>query len=243
MEAELLRAKALAAEGRLEEAEKLIRYIPTSEALATLGLWQQVSGRIDEAKANLEKSLALNPDQAAAYYYLGQIHRFTGEDLPRVEQMERLTESPALTPAEQQLLCYAAGKAREEMEQYAEAMVHYDRANEFLIEGRPPFDPSPFVAGYDRIMELFPGPLETSGPDDELPVFIVGMIRSGTTLLEQILSSHPKVKAGGELPFWIQNAGRAINFATGDVGSAQSHRFGERICSTCYGGFTPPPLE
>jgi tetratricopeptide (TPR) repeat protein len=218
--AELLFAKALAAQGRMALAkDRLLASIsrqPTASALAVLGLWEQASGEVEAAREHLEKSIQMESDQAAAYYYLGQISR---GDASHLERVESLIASPILSPIERQLLCFTAAKTREELKDYAGAMARFDAANQLPSEHRQ-FDAGAFVAGYDRFIELFSGPLAPIGPEEETPIFIVGMIRSGTTLLEQILSSHPKIQAAGEVPFWVESAGEAVDFQTGRIDEA-----------------------
>jgi hypothetical protein len=71
-------------------------------------------------------------------------------------------------------------------------------------------DRTKLVRTVNRIIELFPAATDSAGDGDERPVLIVGMPRSGTTLTEQILSSHPEVAGGGELSFWAQHAGPVL---------------------------------
>jgi hypothetical protein len=89
-------------------------------------------------------------------------------------------------------------------------MRHYDAAN--ALKGRlRRLDRVGLAAEYDAIIARFRGETVSppqgapTNPDDDLPVFIFGMPRSGTTLVEQILSSHPAVAAGDELPFWNEH--------------------------------------
>ncbi len=113
-------------------------------------------------------------------------------------------------------LHYGLGKALEDLGEYEESMFHYDEANRFTLATKlnnQPFDEQGFSKRIDMIInatppELFTQPLEGRS-DSELPILIVGMARSGTTLAEQILSSHPLVEAAGEHPFWTSNWLRA----------------------------------
>ncbi len=105
---------------------------------------------------------------------------------------------------------FALGKAYDDLGDYAEAMRHYEEANR-LRAMSVRLDRAALAAKYDSLIAGFTAEALASArqalarparPGDDLPVFIVGMPRSGTTLVEQILSSHPAVAAGGELNFW-----------------------------------------
>jgi hypothetical protein len=121
---------------------------------------------------------------------------------------------------------YGLGKAHEDLGNYEAAMGHYDEANRLAHQRRvgqgKHFDPRSyrqatdfFIRHYDSsFMERHRG----IGLETELPLLIVGMMRSGTTLLEQIISSHSKVAAGGELTFWQEPAAR--HFAQSAAGGS-----------------------
>ena len=104
-------------------------------------------------------------------------------------------------------LHFAIGKLLDDLGDYAEAMRHFDMANQ---RRRAAFDRAEFSADVDRIVRRFtPGFFAANsafGRDDDAPLMIVGLPRSGTTLVEQIISSHPRVAAGGERSFWVKRA-------------------------------------
>src|SRR5581483_1596191 len=88
---------------------------------------------------------------------------------------------------------------------YALAMQHFDAADS-VRRAHTPFDSARFAAEIDRLIARCTSEWVSRsaalGTDNATPVFIVGMPRSGTTLVEQIVSMHPEVGAGGELNFW-----------------------------------------
>ena len=114
-----------------------------------------------------------------------------------------------LEPKARISLHFGLGKAFNDLAEYGEAMRHYDAANGLRARTMR-LDLPALVRLYDDIIRAFPGEtLERAGRPEpapagacELPVLIVGMPRSGTTLVERIVSAHPAVAAGGELPFW-----------------------------------------
>ena len=108
---------------------------------------------------------------------------------------------------------YALGKYFDDLKQYDEAFSHYRRANE-LTKGYGSFYDGVAVAQrVDKIIQKFDAAAinrgSTGAHDSERPIFIVGMPRSGTSLTEHILASHPAVFGAGELTFWD---GAAANF-------------------------------
>jgi tetratricopeptide (TPR) repeat protein len=205
-------AKALAVEERYEEAaaalRRLIALAPeNATARWTLGFILSVQGRFEEALAQLERASALAPGAVGPFYNLIIAKRVTEQDRPLIARMTAVLESGALSDVARMKLHYALGKAFDDLKDPATAIRHFDAANG--IE-KP-------LAGYDREqltawVELLTRRCTPSyfrehaalGADDETPVFVLGMPRSGTTLVEQILSSHPRVAAGGEMAFWLK---------------------------------------
>ncbi len=115
-----------------------------------------------------------------------------------------------MTEHDRATLHYALGKALDDIGDYAAAIRHFDQANSICAKrlrlARRTINRKQHAANVDRLIshftrEFFQRHAEV-GSVTELPILIVGMIRSGTTLTEQILSSHPSIGAAGELRFW-----------------------------------------
>jgi hypothetical protein len=122
-------------------------------------------------------------------------------------ELAELLEQPGRTDFDRMVLHFALGKLHDDMGEYAEAIAHYDEGNR--IEGRRlKFDRGAFAGEIDRLVETFTpacfAAQEEQATRSELPLLIVGLPRSGTTLVEQIVSAHPRVAAGGELTFWSE---------------------------------------
>jgi hypothetical protein len=119
--------------------------------------------------------------------------------------MEAALATPGLEAAQRLRLHLAIGKAEEDLGDYALAMQHFDAADA-VRRGPSPFDSAAFSLQIDRLIARFKPDLIARAPElgncDATPVLILGMPRSGTTLVEQIVSMHPEVAAGGELHFW-----------------------------------------
>lgn len=173
--------------------------------------WLLNQGRFDEANALFEAIRRESAEPAFAYYGLMQSRKLrdSGEDAAFVHQMETLLERPNLRPRNAMYLRYALGRAEEQRKDFARAMDHFDEANRLakaIYHPGPPIDPARFAVENEQAYALA-APPPADGPD-EAPIFIVGMIRSGTTLLDQIVSSHPAVASGGELRFWLEEGRR-----------------------------------
>jgi tetratricopeptide (TPR) repeat protein len=205
-------AKACMLEADFSGAEIQLRralaYEPDNDRLTKyLGDVLARQGRFAEAVEAFDRTLELNPRQIGAYFTAVEVRRCTEADRPRLERMLAALDDAGLQDEDRLLLHFAIGKLLDDLGDYAEAMRHFDLGNQLR---RAQFDRVAFSADADRIVRRFtPGFFAANtafGRDDEAPLLIVGLPRSGTTLVEQIISSHPQVAAGGEQPFWIIRA-------------------------------------
>lgn len=215
--AHLLKALALSELRRGDEAEKHLRKAIKLDhgngvARASLGFWYQEQGRFDEATPLLEEAIRMNPNHGFAYTNLFRAKRATSHDEALLQEMASRAEDGSLHRRDRGYVHYALGKAREDLADFESAMSHYDAANALAYEvwfGSRPWDKEGYAAGFARTREVFSADrIEEwgrAGHHSTLPVLIVGMIRSGTSLLEQILSSHPDIAGAGELPFWHEH--------------------------------------
>ncbi len=173
-------------------------------------LWLQEEGRFDESVKLLNHWLEIEPIQGMAYFCLSEAKSFrfdNGETL--IQRGSEVLARPRLKPLDRMYLSYALGRAYEDAKAYELAMVQFDQANElafqFFNEGRR-MDRDVVGTTNNCLMELYSAEFLTEhrkyGSQNETPIFIVGMIRSGTTLSDQIVSSHPSVASAGEQPFW-----------------------------------------
>ncbi len=157
-------------------------------------------GQFDEAKREYSAALQLNPADLKTYYSLSLIQRFTPEDQATVEALEAAAARNDLPTLDRRQLHFTLGKAYDDLGQYDRAFSHYHQANEIA---RPDFDRQHFLRLVQRLEAWFPQSRFDAGGDSgnpsQLPIFIVGMPRSGTTLVEQIVASHPQVYGCGEL--------------------------------------------
>jgi len=215
-ERELEEAKLHLAEGRPADAEPLLRRVVeldpgNSLAHAMLGILLSETGRFDEAIERLRHATELDPERVGAWHNLALLTTFSDADQPMVEQMSDLLERPGRTDFERAMLHFAIGKAHDDRCDYAAAIQHFDQGNR-LEHVKLTFDRGALAASVDELIGTFTPTFfarhAAFGTKDELPLFILGMPRSGTTLTEQIVSAHPRVSGGGELPFWGERTAR-----------------------------------
>ena len=173
-----------------------------AEAHHSLGITFGDLGDLQRAEAEYREALRLNPDHVGAYYNLAGMVRLPPEDPVRTKLLHLMQSSAARPAREQILLNFALGKISEDEHDYERAFgyflagnrlqratLHYDEARHaaFCRSCISSFGPEAFTAR------------KGTGTQDPTPIFIVGMSRSGTTLVEQILASHPQVHGAGEM--------------------------------------------
>ncbi len=220
--AHLLCAECLIGENQAEEAEKEARRATELRSFDSCGFASLASillalGRIEDARSQCQRSLDLEPRQGLAHFNLIRSRRTTEDDLPTVKRMAELMEDPNLPIGQKTLLGFGLGKAHQDLGEFEESMRWYDEAN--LADHRSKFGteqcdmelnpPPPCSAAYEAVKKRYDKEFFEKNPDfgnpSEAPIFVFGMMRSGTTLMEQILSRHPLVGASGEQLFWAKN--------------------------------------
>jgi tetratricopeptide (TPR) repeat protein len=238
----LSRAKALSAEDRDREAEEELRHLiacgpSNSQAYVLLGRLLQETGRFDEAIASFENAVAVDPWQTNAYHGLVSARKVGEAERPWVARIvERLAApdwdrrfAPAVAERHRMMLHFAAGKALDDLGDHAAAIEHFRAANQIRHE-LCPFDRHAVAlrarAIITRFTRSFLADHAAIGRDDPTPILIVGMPRSGTTLVERMLSSHRGIRGCGELAFWSEHGPVWAGAAPEQLARA-SHELGE----------------
>lgn len=203
---ELGKATALAGVGRLEEAVALYEQcLPASAnrpgVHVSIGHAQKALGNFDAAIGAYRAAYSLRPDYGDAYWSLAntKTYRFTDGE---IEQILHHEGAPRTSFEDRVHLCFAAGKAFEDRSDWAASFDHYARGNA-LKKSRSGYDPDKTETLVQaQIDVLTPALFEARrsvGYDCPDPIFIVGLPRAGSTLLEQILASHSSVDGTMEL--------------------------------------------
>lgn len=199
-------------------AEFLLADDSDSEWLTVVGMAFQSVGRIKEARHWLRRAIQVANPVSMAFYAYTHAGRMTEEDRETIHTMETRLAAPSQV-VDSTSMRFALGKAYEDLGDYERAMEQYEAANRSQAKEQAPFDRN-FVGGTDDPMiSLFTKEFLAAngghGSPSELPIFIVGMIRSGTTLAEQVLSSHPSIGGAGEVSFWTYNAADVLDAENG----------------------------
>jgi len=217
-------AAVLRVQGRTAEAQACCEAALAAEprsaaATSLLAELRADRGQFAEAQTLFQQAIALDPDFPTAYCGIAQHRRMTRDDTAWLEGVEALLARP-LPLGHQVSLRYSLGKYFDDTAQYDAAFDNYRQANELSKRFGTSYDRSKLSQRIDAIIATFDAPYlaqsHAGASESELPVFIVGMPRSGTSLTEQILASHPSVFGAGELRFW-DDAYTAITREVGGV--------------------------
>ncbi|MBL4751696.1 MAG: tetratricopeptide repeat protein [Amylibacter sp.] len=198
---------ALQADGRLDDAyicyQKALKIDPNFfRTYLNIGSTLKAQGKTEEAITNYKKVLQLQPDYAEAYRNYASMQKFKAED-EYTRQSAKLLAEQSLPPKDQMHLNFALGKVRLDLGKTAEGIA-FLKAGNALRKAELNYDISIDRNLFSDIKQLFESKTSSLKPDNAqapTPIFILGMPRSGTTLVEQIISSHSDVYGTGELRY------------------------------------------
>ncbi len=192
-------------EGKLEEAIKSVDRALRASPDHTAALWSKADllrlrGEYAEATELLRPHAEKPGADPTLVTIFAMLARRTDGVERSIELLRGVTRRPGLAPTVRAQALFQLGEMLDRAGGYDEAWAAFAEANEIR---RRPWDAERFARGVDELIDAWSrGAVESlpvSTLDTEVPVFVVGMLRSGTTLTEQIVSSHPAVVAGGEL--------------------------------------------
>ncbi|MGI9288515.1 MAG: tetratricopeptide repeat protein, partial [Pseudomonadales bacterium] len=158
-------------------------------------------GRTDDAIQSYRTAYKAKPDFGDAYWSLANLktYAFTDNELAHMREQEQLAST---TPNDRVHLCFALGKALEDREEFAESFSFYERGNR-LKQEESQYLPERIETDFATQKELFDADFfarhQGSGCPSDAPIFVVGLPRAGSTLLEQILASHSQIDGTMEL--------------------------------------------
>ncbi len=185
--------------------------ISPKDPIALLGLAQiaRVEGRFDDAQSLLLRTLEISPRMPTAWAALNATRKMTTADSGWFATAKEIADS-GIPLWEETQLRFAIGKYCDDTEDYEQAFANYQRGNALLKSVAGRYDPqahSGFADDMTRVLTRETlASITEGGSASAKPIFVVGMPRSGTSLTEQIIASHPAAGGVGEPDYWLEAA-------------------------------------
>lgn len=201
-----------------------LRIAPGAAAvLVVLAELRSDEGRFAEAEDLFERALAADRHSVEALAGMARVRRMTGENVAWLRAARNL-EQTRLSPQREMILRYAMGKYFDDVADFSAAFANYQRANLLAQRSAPKHDRAHLERAIDWIIRsqdaAWLRKRSMGAPQSQRPIFVIGMLRSGTSLAEQILASHPAVFGAGELTFWSTRLAALLPVVPSDISPA-----------------------
>ena len=184
------------------------------DALLGLGHLCMELGEMDRAEELFLRALEFKPDNLSARIHISQVKKVKTGDENFAALLEEEKKSADLSENKSMSLHFALGKCYDDTKDHEKAFPHFMAACK-IKRAKLSYDPDFAARQFTKVMEIFDKTgierLRGAGDQSDLPVFVLGMPRSGTTLTEQIIASHPDVYGAGELHDLLRIAERNIS--------------------------------
>jgi tetratricopeptide (TPR) repeat protein len=168
-----------------------------------------MEGRFDDAAVFFKRAIDISPQMPSAWAAQASLRKMTPADTEWLKGAEAIAASD-ISPLEEADIRFAVGKYFDDVDDFDKAFRSYKRGNELLKAVASPYDRGERTAFVDDLVRSYTRDVvsrtDEGASTSSKPVFVVGMKRSGTSLAEQIISSHPSAKGAGELEFWGEAA-------------------------------------
>jgi tetratricopeptide (TPR) repeat protein len=164
-----------------------------------------MEGRWEEAISLTDRVLELDPGNVVALAAVAGMRKLTPADAQWLETAEASAAS-SVESYEESMLRFAIGKYFDDIGEYERAFKSFKRANEILKPAAEPYDRNARARNVKALIQAYPREVFSrpapGASSSQVPIFVVGMPRSGTSLIDQIICSHPAVKGAQEVDFW-----------------------------------------
>jgi tetratricopeptide (TPR) repeat protein len=196
--------------GRLRDARacfaKVLKGAPRNvQALHGMAQIDVLEGRFEQAESTFNRIIEIDPKMPKAWAGLAGTRKLTKSDAEWFRTAERIATS-GIDPMDEANLRFAMGKYCDDVNEFEQAFQHFKRANELLKSAANDYVPKTRSQLVDELVRLYTrdaiSNIGVPGSSSAKPIFVVGMPRSGTSLAEQIIATHPAAYGAGELQFW-----------------------------------------
>lgn len=213
----VLLAQAQAAIGKEAQAmdsfQRALELAPDSASVnGRMALFLQTMGEFDKAEGYFRKAIELDPDNGESYRVMVASYKLAPDD-PLIRQMIDRFNDPQNSVSNRRHLGFALSKVMEDTKTYDQVFKYLHPANA-LMRQEFPYDIATREREVEGVMAFFDKldlpSIKIEGASDYAPIFVTGMPRSGTTLVEQIISSHSQVSGAGEVGFAARAAQKLI---------------------------------
>ena len=190
-------------------------------ALFGMGRIATLEGRFEEAETTFRRIIEIDPKMTNAWAALPLTRKMTEADVEWLNGAKEVAAS-AIHPMEEANLRFSMGKYCDDVNDFAQAFQNFKRGNELLKTAAEDYDRKGRSHFIDELIRVYSresiSNIGMPGSSSAKPVFVVGMPRSGTSLAEQIIASHPAAHGAGELDFWVAQITNGSRLAQGVLG-------------------------